>query len=64
MQVKFLFSIFFFKHIAGYDSGYYGYLWSEVFSIDMFTIFQNDVLNENIGKKYRLKILEPGFFFK
>mmetsp|Transcript_10028 Transcript_10028/g.24804 ORF Transcript_10028/g.24804 Transcript_10028/m.24804 type:complete len:676 (+) Transcript_10028:78-2105(+) len=52
-----------FGHImGGYDSGYYGYLWSEVFSADMFTIFKSsgDLYSPVIGARYRQKILEPG----
>jgi thimet oligopeptidase len=51
-----------FGHLAhGYDGGYYGYLWSEVFAQDLFTRFQKaGVLSSRVGKDYRKWILEKG----
>ncbi|MGE0632114.1 MAG: M3 family metallopeptidase [Pseudobdellovibrionaceae bacterium] len=51
-----------FGHImGGYDAGYYGYLWSNVFAFDMFTLFENqNLLSPEVGYKYRQTILEQG----
>jgi len=51
-----------FGHLmGGYDAGYYGYLWSEVFAEDMFTQFEKaGLLNSSMGRNYRTIILEQG----
>lgn len=51
-----------FGHLmGGYDAGYYGYLWSEVYAQDMFTVFQADsLLSPVVGARYRKDILERG----
>eukprot|EP00004_Rigifila_ramosa_P000596 TRINITY_DN1061_c0_g1_i1.p1 TRINITY_DN1061_c0_g1~~TRINITY_DN1061_c0_g1_i1.p1 ORF type:complete len:715 (+),score=203.14 TRINITY_DN1061_c0_g1_i1:7-2151(+) len=51
-----------FGHLmGGYESSYYSYKWSEVFSCDMFELFErNGVLDPETGMKYRECILAPG----
>lgn len=51
-----------FGHIAGgYESGYYGYLYSQVFATDIYyTHFKADPMNEESGLRYRDVILKPG----
>lgn len=47
--------------MGGYDSGYYGYLWSKVFSSDMFySKFEKNTLSPEAGYQYRKEILEKG----
>jgi thimet oligopeptidase len=51
-----------FGHLmGGYDAGYYGYLWSEVYAQDMFTQFpEADLASPLVGSRYRKNILEKG----
>lgn len=47
--------------MGGYASGYYGYLWSQVFAEDIYyTKFKADPLNVKAGLEYRDKILVKG----
>ena len=51
-----------FAHIiSGYDAGYYGYLYSQVYSADMFhSVFAADPMNKEAGRRYRRTVLEKG----
>ncbi|KAF2455061.1 metallopeptidase MepB [Lineolata rhizophorae] len=47
--------------IGGYDAGYYGYLSSQVYSMDMFySVFKDDPMNKAEGRRYRHTVLERG----
>ncbi len=51
-------------HLAiGYDAGYYGYLWSEVFAYDVLTAFDGLRVDSpemaEVGMRYRRRMLEP-----
>ncbi|MCJ1295346.1 hypothetical protein MMC34_006908 [Xylographa carneopallida] len=47
--------------IGGYDAGYYGYLSSQVYSMDMFhSVFAKDPMNGKEGRRYRHAVLEKG----
>jgi metallopeptidase MepB len=44
-----------------YDASYYSYLYSLVFSTDMFcTIFKTDPMGKEAGRRYRREVLEKG----
>src|SRR6185436_12984206 len=50
-----------FGHLMGYGAGYYSYLWSKVFALDLFSyIEQEGLLNPTIGKRYIREILAKG----
>ncbi|KAF2261516.1 zincin [Lojkania enalia] len=47
--------------IGGYDAGYYGYLYSQVYSTDMFySVFKENPMNGMEGRRYRHTVLEKG----
>jgi Zn-dependent oligopeptidase len=52
-----------FGHLmGGYQSGYYGYLWSEVYAAEVFQLFKEsgNIFNRDVGLHYRKCILEKG----
>ena len=50
-----------FGHLFGYDAGYYGYLWSQVFGDDMYEVFKGGPeIEAAAGLDYRRTILEAG----
>lgn len=51
-----------FGHLmGGYDASYYGYLWSQVYSADMYGLFkERGILDKGLGRRYRDIILGRG----
>lgn len=53
----------YFGHLAGYDAGYYGYLWSKVMAIDMASEFQrapDGFLDVGVGMRLRQEVYAAG----
>lgn len=47
--------------MSGYDAGVYSYLWSQVYSSDMFyTAFKANPMDTAVGRRYRRMVLEKG----
>ena len=50
-----------FEHIAsGYAAGYYGYMWAKVIALDFLSAFGGDVMNSDVGRRFRDTILSRG----
>ncbi|MBI3885112.1 MAG: Zn-dependent oligopeptidase [Opitutae bacterium] len=53
----------YFGHLAGYDAGYYGYLWSKVLALDLAAAFKSapgGFLDEPLGRRLRNEIYAVG----
>jgi thimet oligopeptidase len=48
------------SHMADYDAGYYSYLWSKVYALDLYSVFKPQPLSASVGKRYKDIILAPG----
>lgn len=50
-----------FGHIAGgMAAGYYGYLWSEALALEMLTHFRPNMLDPDVGERFRQSVLSQG----
>jgi thimet oligopeptidase len=50
-----------FEHIAsGYAAGYYGYMWAKAIALDLLSVFGEDVMNEETGRRFREIVLSRG----
>lgn len=53
----------YFGHMAGYDAGYYGYLWAKEMAIDMASVFKaapGGFLDEKVGRRLRDEVYGVG----
>ncbi|QBY03475.1 M3 family peptidase [Thalassotalea sp. HSM 43] len=53
----------YFSHIfaGGYSSGYYGYIWSNIFDADTWEVFkEKGIFNQEAATSYRKNVLESG----
>ncbi len=49
----------YFGHLAGYDAGYYGYMWAKVLALDMASAFKHapgGFFDEQVGRRLRKEI--------
>jgi thimet oligopeptidase len=50
-----------FGHLTGYGAKYYSYMWSKIFSLDIFyKIKEQGLLNEEMGRKLVATVLGRG----
>jgi Zn-dependent oligopeptidase len=50
-----------FGHLIGYEVGYYGYLWSIIYSYNAFSLFEKyGIFNKKLGVRFKKTILEKG----
>ena len=51
-----------FGHLmGGYDAGYYGYLWAQVYGDDMYSVFEAEgAMSPLVGTRYRNEVLATG----
>lgn len=50
-----------FEHIASsYAAGYYGYMWAKVIALDLVSSFGADLMNSEVGRRFREIILSRG----
>ncbi|MBO9554921.1 M3 family metallopeptidase [Cellulomonas sp.] len=49
-----------FGHLQEYGSAYYTYLWSLVIAKDLRTAFGDDLMDPDVGRRYRDAVLAPG----
>jgi thimet oligopeptidase len=53
----------YFGHMAGYDAGYYSYMWAKVMAIDMASVFKEapgGFLDEKVGRRLRDEVYAVG----
>lgn len=46
--------------VGGYAAGYYGYMWSEVLALDMRSAFKGNMMDLEVGRRFRQTVLENG----
>ncbi|MNJ69795.1 Oligopeptidase A [compost metagenome] len=47
--------------VDGYDAGYFGYLWANVYAFDLFSRFEQEgLLNRQTGRELQDEVFAPG----